>query len=51
MKIKIEKSRCVGNARCLALAPDLYPLDGEGYIAVKGFEVQEGEEQLAKRGA
>lgn len=51
MKIRILKDKCVGNARCWAVAASLYPLDDEGYIATQGFEVPEGEEQLAKRGA
>lgn len=45
MKIRIEKAACVGNARCTAMAPGLYPLDDDGYIA------SEGEEALAQRGA
>lgn len=51
MKIRIDKQRCVGNARCWALAPDLYPLDDEGYIAVEEVEVPAGDEELARRGA
>ncbi len=51
MKIKIEKSACVGNARCFAIAETLYPLDDEGYIAIEGFEVPPGLEQVARRGA
>jgi ferredoxin len=51
MKICIDKDRCVGNARCWAIAPDLYPLDDEGYISIEEFEVPEGQEELAKRGA
>lgn len=51
MKIRIEKAACVGNARCAAVAADLYPLNDEGYIATDGFEVPEGKEALAQRGA
>ncbi len=51
MKIRIDKPRCTGNARCWAVAPDLYPLDDEGYIATEGFDVPAGMEELAKRGA
>jgi ferredoxin len=51
MKIRIDKARCVGNARCWAIAPDLYPLDEDGYIAIEEFEVPPGQEALAKRGA
>lgn len=51
MKIRIDKERCVGNARCWAIAPDLYPLDDDGYIATEGFEVPAGQEELAQRAA
>lgn len=51
MRIRINKERCVGNARCWTVAPDLYPLDDEGYIATEGFEVRQGQEELARRGA
>jgi len=51
MKIKIEKAQCVGNARCHAVAEHLYPLNEEGYIATEAFDVQPGDELLARRGA
>ncbi|WP_336968612.1 ferredoxin [Sphingobium aromaticiconvertens] len=51
MKIRIEKSGCVGNARCAAVSEDLFPLDDDGYIASDGFAVETGMEQVAKRGA
>jgi hypothetical protein len=30
MNIRIEKAQCVGNARCHAVAGELYPLDDDG---------------------
>lgn len=51
MKIRIEKSGCVGNARCQAVAGDLYPLDDDGYIATEGFMVAPGDEDAARLGA
>ena len=51
MKIRIDKQRCVGNARCWAVAPELYPLDDEGYIAIETIEAPAGQEELARRGA
>ena len=50
-KIKIVRSRCAGHARCAALAPTLFALDQEGYIAVDGFDVPSGDEALAQRAA
>ena len=51
MKIRIDKAACVGNARCAAGAPELYPLDDNGYIQVETIDVPPGQEQLARRGA
>lgn len=51
MKIRIDKSACVGNARCAAVSAELFPLDDDGYIAVEEVEVPDGMEDLARRGA
>ncbi len=51
MKIRIERAACVGNARCAAVAPELFPLDENGYIAVEVIEVPPGKEELARSGA
>jgi ferredoxin len=51
MKIRIEKAQCVGNARCQAVAGQLYALDDDGYIATDGFTVPEGQERAARSGA
>jgi ferredoxin len=51
VRIVIDKANCVGHARCAAIAPDLFALDAEGYIATEKFEVPEGQEALAKRAA
>jgi ferredoxin len=51
MRIRIDKHSCTGNARCWAIAPELYPLNDEGYIAIDGFDVPPGQEALARRGA
>jgi ferredoxin len=51
MKIRINKAMCVGNARCAAVAPQLFPLDDDGYISGEEIEVPAGMEELARRGA
>ncbi|RON25035.1 ferredoxin [Pseudomonas brassicacearum] len=51
MKVLIDRSGCVGHARCNNVAPALYPLDDNGYIASSGFSVPAGQEGLAQRGA
>lgn len=51
MKIRIERAACVGNARCQAVAGELYPLDDDGYVATDGFDVAAGLEKPARNGA
>lgn len=51
MKIRIERSACVGNARCAAVSAEMFPLDDDGYIATDGFDVSDGTEKLARNGA
>lgn len=51
MKIRINKPACVGHARCAAIAPELFVLDDDGYIAVTEIDVPPGQEALARRGA
>lgn len=51
MKIVVAKEKCVGHARCHAVAEDLFPLDDSGYIAVTAFDVTPAQESLARRGA
>lgn len=51
MKIRIDKAKCVGNARCAAVSEELFPLNDEGYIAVSEVDVPPGMEDLARRGA
>jgi ferredoxin len=31
IRIRVDVERCVGHARCAAVAPDVYVLDDEGY--------------------
>jgi len=51
MKVRIERPQCVGNARCEAVSPDVYQLDEEGYIATDGFDVPDGLDESALKGA
>jgi ferredoxin len=51
VRVRVDRSRCQGHARCWAEAPDLYRLDDDGYSAVDDVEVPPGLEELARRGA
>lgn len=51
MKVVVDAPACVGHARCHHVAPALFALDDNGYIAIATFEVPAGQEGLARRGA
>lgn len=51
MKILVKKAACAGHARCAALAPEVFDLDDDGYIAFEEKDVPPKLEDKARRGA
>jgi ferredoxin len=51
VRVTFDRDRCSGHARCAALAPEVYPLDEEGYVVTDAKPVPRGWEQAADRGA
>jgi ferredoxin len=51
MRIDVDAGRCQGHARCLAVAPDLYELDDEGYNQMGQVDIPAGQESAALSGA
>lgn len=47
MKLLIDVSGCMGNARCAAVAPELFKLDDGGYVTTETIDVPEGQEHQA----
>ncbi|AUW57111.1 ferredoxin [Sphingobium sp. SCG-1] len=50
MKIKAHKEKCSGHARCAVVAPNIFDLDDDGYIAIGEIEVSPENEAMARRG-
>jgi ferredoxin len=50
VKVRLEKSRCVGHAQCYAVDPDLFPIDASGYSTLEEHEVRPEDEQLTRDG-
>ncbi|MCV7099484.1 ferredoxin [Mycobacterium palustre] len=50
MKVRLEKSRCVGHAQCFAVDPNLFPIDESGYSILEEREVRPEDEQLTRDG-
>ncbi len=51
MRAICDKSICQGHGRCEAMAPEVYVLDDNGYLAAEEIEVPPGLEDAARLGA
>jgi ferredoxin len=50
VKVRLEKSRCVGHAQCYAVDPNLFPIDESGYSTLEERGVRPEDEQLTRDG-
>ncbi len=50
MKIRLIRSKCAGHAQCYAVAPDIFPIDDEGYCVLEERVPTPGEVALARDG-
>ena len=50
MRVRLEKSKCVGHAQCCAVDPDLFPIDESGYSILEEREVRPEDVQLTRDG-
>ncbi|OMC14308.1 ferredoxin [Mycobacterium sp. SP-6446] len=50
MRVRLEKSKCVGHAQCYAVDPNLFPIDESGYSVLEEHEVAPGDVQLTRDG-
>jgi ferredoxin len=48
MKLRVDVDRCMGNARCSAVAPELFELNDEGYVEQSEITVPAGLEEKAR---
>jgi ferredoxin len=44
MNVGVDRTRCQGHNRCLAIAPDLFDIDDAGYAVVVGDGTVEPEQ-------
>ncbi|WP_319434471.1 ferredoxin [Mycobacterium sp. RTGN5] len=50
MRVRLERSRCVGHAQCYGVDPDLFPIDDMGYSILADHDVAPGDEQRTRDG-
>lgn len=52
MRIAVSAALCSGHGRCYSLAPELLHYDDEGFVTIRGSDLEVGEaQQTAARGA
>ena len=50
MRVRLEKSKCVGHAQCYAVDPDLFPIDESGYSVLEDRKVAPEDEEVTRDG-
>jgi ferredoxin len=45
MKLSVDGAACTGHGRCYTLAPDLLTYDDEGYVSIRGTEIEVPDDQ------
>jgi len=50
VKVRLNRSKCVGHAQCYAVDPDLFPIDESGYSILEEHEVAPEDEELVRDG-
>ena len=50
MRVRLEKSKCVGHAQCYAVDPDLFPIDESGYSILEEREVPPDDVEVTRDG-
>lgn len=48
LKLIVEPEKCQGHARCYSIAPEIFDLDDEGYIAFAELITPEEQEELVR---
>ncbi|HEX7036867.1 MAG TPA: ferredoxin [Pseudomonadales bacterium] len=51
MRAICDLKLCQGHGRCEAMAPEIYKLDDNGYLALEVIEIPPGLEEQARLGA
>jgi ferredoxin len=50
VKVRLERSKCVGHAQCYAVDPDQFPIDEAGNSILEEHEVRPEDEQVIRDG-
>ena len=50
VRVRLDKSKCVGHAQCYAVDPELFPIDASGYSILEDHEVKPEDEELTRDG-
>lgn len=51
MKVRVDRSLCVGHGRCYALASEVFDSDDDGMCVIRDEDVDVALVEIARRGA
>ena len=46
MRLTVDGKSCMGHGRCYLMAPDLLAYDDEGYVTIRGAEIEVPADQV-----
>jgi ferredoxin len=46
VKLRVDADECMGHGRCYRIAPDLLSYDDEGYVSIRGKEIEVPPDQI-----
>lgn len=50
MRVRLDRARCAGHARCYAVSAELFPIDEGGYSILEEHVVRPEDEQTVRAG-
>lgn len=50
VRVRLDRSRCVGHAQCFAVDPDIFPLDEAGNSVLEDHEVPLDQVEVTRDG-
>lgn len=50
MRVRLERSRCVGHAQCYAVDPVQFPIDESGYSVLEDHAVRSEDQETIRDG-
>ncbi len=50
VRVRLDRAKCAGHAQCYAVAPEIFPIDDEGYCIMTDHSVSAADREATLRG-